>query len=143
MLAKLCLLFAFTFPGDSIPPPPPPPACPPAEEMFLTWERMPLFPGCEGYDCSGKAIVDFLQHHLRYPKVGACIEGMVIVSMIIAEDGSIGEVRVRRGINRYADKEALRAVLQMKHEHPKWVPGYFGDRPMKTTYYLPVRFKLE
>lgn len=115
--------------------------------MFLNWERPAVFPGCDEADdpngCTSKAVVNFLYSHVKYPKLSACIEGTVVLSMEIMEDGHIGDVRVRRGINQYADKEALRAVLQMKHEHPKWIPARFKDRPMAMTYYLPVRFKLE
>ncbi|MEM9258181.1 MAG: energy transducer TonB, partial [Bacteroidota bacterium] len=134
---------------DSLPPPPPPPppARPPEEGMFINWERPAVFPGCEVADnpneCTSKTIMTFLYSHIKYPKIDACFAGTVILSMEIMEDGHIGEVRVRRGIYQYADKEALRAVLQMKHEHPKWTPARFKDRPMAMTYFLPVRFKLE
>lgn len=145
MLAKLCLLFTFAFPVDSLPPPPPT-ACPVTETIFIHWEVPPIFPGCETTDdprgCTSKTVGAFLHEHLRYPSPDSCIEGMAVVRMVVDENGYIGEVRIIRGISGGGSKEALRAVLQMKHEFPRWTPAYKRDKPVPMVYYLPVRFKL-
>jgi protein TonB len=55
------------------------------------------------------------------------------------EDGSITDVRVRRGIGGGCDEEALRVIKAM----PKWIPGKQSGQPVNVQYDLPIKFSLE
>jgi protein TonB len=55
---------------------------------------------------------------------------MVIVSFIVAKDGSITNTKIEKSLNLDCDKEAIRLVKSM----PRWIPG----DPVR--YYLPIQF---
>ena len=82
----------------------------------------------------------FIGKSLHYPdyafKNG--IEGVVYVSFIVDVDGSIIDVKIRQGVEEHLNNEALRIVNSM----PKWKPGKFEGKNVKTEFTLPIRFKL-
>ncbi|WP_163214978.1 energy transducer TonB [Bacteroides sp. 519] len=98
-------------------------------------EIAPQYPG--GY----KALMQFLNTNIRYPQRAKeeGIQGRVIVQFVIQKDGSVGNVKLIRGIDADLDKEALRIVNLM----PKWTPGRQMGRAVKVSYILPVMFKLK
>ena len=67
------------------------------------------------------------------------ISGTVFVMFVVNEDGAISDVQVRRGIGGGCDEEALRVVKKM----PKWNAGKQRGKPVKVSFTLPIKFKLE
>lgn len=65
-------------------------------------------------------------------------QGRVIVTCTILEDGSVVDVKVKRGVDPLLDKEAVRIVSSM----PKWKPAKIHDKPVKSRWYIPVVFRL-
>lgn len=123
--------------GEKIDAPPPPPPPPVEEETFdlAAVQEQPDFPG-------GMAkMYEYLQKNTKYPDMefDAGIQGKVFVEFVVAADGSIQEVKVRRGVSPGLDKEALRAVRSM----PKWSPGKMNGKPVKVRFTIPVDFKLK
>lgn len=106
-----------------------------SEAPFITFERMPQFPGGED------ALFKFIAANLKYPDtaIEAGIGGVVYVSFLVEQDGAIGEAKVLRGIGGGCDEEALRVVQLM----PKWEPGVQRGEPVRVQYNLPLRFELE
>ena len=98
-------------------------------EKFTYVEQMPAFKG----DFNA-----FLSQNIHYPpkalKKG--IEGRVIVSFVVDEDGSISDVQLMHGIGGGCDEEAIRVVKGM----PAWKPGKQNGKPVKVRYTLPIRF---
>lgn len=96
--------------------------------------QMPSFPGGNG------ALMKYLKENVKYPDqcVNEKIEGRVIVGFVVNEDGSISDVEIKKSANPMLDKEALRVVSAM----PKWVPGEENGKPVKTSYNIPITFKL-
>ena len=104
-----------------------------ADDVFVSVERMPEFPGGED------ALTDFLQKNVNYPKTGADIVGNVFVQFIVEKDGSITNPKVIRDLGGGAGEEALRVVRMM----PKWTPGEIRGQKVRVQYVLPVRFSVE
>ncbi len=104
-------------------------------EIFTIVETMPSFPGGE------KKLFEYLGKNIKYPSMAkdAGIQGVVYVSFVVEPDGSIGEVKVLRGIGGGCDEEAVRVVKAM----PKWNPGKQRGKPVRVRYNLPIRFILQ
>ena len=83
-----------------IPPPPPKEVAvvkveaPKEEEIFVGVEQQPEFPGGD------KARVKFLRDNVNYPAAAqrANISGRVTVQFVVEKDGSIGNIKVLKGI---------------------------------------------
>ena len=105
-------------------------------EFFGSSGHMPSFPGGDA------ALMRFLSEHVVYPEEAAKnhIEGKVIVQFIIEKDGSVGEVKVARGVDKELDAEAVRVCKLL----PKFSPGRNADgEPIKIWYTLPITFKIQ
>jgi protein TonB len=85
-------------------------------------------------------VAKFVGQTLKYPKEARKkkIEGKVFVSFIIAEDGTITNVEVIKGVHPLLDNEAARVIALM----PKWIPGIYQGKNVKIRYTLPISFKL-
>ena len=87
------------------------------EEVFRHVEQMPQFPGGDA------ELYKFISQNLNYP----------------AMDGSIGNVKVVRSVDRDLDNEAIRVCKKL----PKFIPGKQNGQPVNVWYTLPVTFKLQ
>ena len=110
---------------------------PVAEEdvPFVLVEQKPTFQGGDANNFSR-----WIAKHLDYPELARenGVEGRVILEFTVMKDGSIGNLKVLRGVDSSLDKEALRVVSAS----PKWEPGRQRDRAVNVTYQFPVVFKL-
>jgi protein TonB len=123
-----------------IPPPPPKEVAvvkveePKEEQVFVMVEQQPEYPGGE------KAMYGFLSKNINYPAAAtrANISGRVTVQFVVEKDGSIGTVKVLKGIGFGCDEEAVRVIKSM----PKWSPGKQNGRAVRVYYTIPVVFQL-
>ncbi len=101
------------------------------EVEFVIVEQMPSFPG---------NIFKFLAENIHYPQeaIDYNIQGKVYCEFVVNKDGSIGDIKVIRGVDRSLDKEAVRVIQSM----PKWNPGLQRGKAVKVRYTLPITFKL-
>ena len=78
-------------------------------QVFAIVEKMPQFPGGE------KAINEFISKTLQYPVIAQenGIQGKVVCSFIINQDGSVTDAEVVSGVDPSLDREALRIVSTM------------------------------
>ncbi len=121
----------------------------PNEEIFKVVEEMPRFPGCEDTstqivekkNCADHKMLEFIYNSIRYPATAreAGIEGTVVISFIIEQDGKISEPKIVRDIGGGCADEALRVVNLM----PDWIPGRQKGEVVRVQFNLPVRFKLD
>lgn len=112
-------------------------------------EHMPRFPGCEGLglndeavsECMKNKMLQYIYGGLRYPRkeINKNIEGTVVVRFVIEKDGSIGGIKLLRGISNGLGQEVLRLVKSM----PTWIPGYQKGVAVSVQFTLPVKFKLQ
>lgn len=110
------------------------------EELIVEYYKADVKPTFGGGDAN--AFSKWLAENLQYPEDArqAKVEGRVILSFTIDEDGSIANPRVLKGADPSLDNEALRTLATA----PKWEPGRnaAGD-PVKIHYVMPVVFKLQ
>lgn len=109
-------------------------AAPSEDEIYDVADVSPKFPGGE------QALASWLMEHLSYPEAALDegIQGKVLVSFVIANEGSVVMPKIAKSVHPLLDAEALRVLLSM----PKWSPGMKKGQPVYTRYTLPVTFKL-
>lgn len=102
---------------------------------YFKVENKPEFPGGD------KALLIYLAKNIRYPAI--CqengIQGNVYLSFVINERGQVTNVQVIQSPDRSLADEAVRVVRTM----PDWKPGKQGNKGVKVTYQLPVKFRLQ
>jgi len=105
------------------------------EEVFISAEKMPEFPGGE------REMLRFIGDHISYPLAAreTGIQGTVYVNFIIEKDGSVSQVKVLRGIGYGCDEEAMRVISLM----PRWSPGMQRTIPVRVSFNMPILFKLK
>lgn len=88
-----------------------------------------------------EAMLTFLRKHLRYPLSARRqgIEGTVLTSFTLREDGSMVNLKIISGISEDCDKEAIRVVRLLDGQ---WNTGRIRGQPVDNRFVLPVKFKL-
>ncbi|MEX1132407.1 MAG: energy transducer TonB [Flavobacteriales bacterium] len=106
----------------------------PTDTTYGVLDDMPAFPEGE------PALFKFLGSNIRYPAAALDhgFSGVVYVTFIVDKYGSIQNAEVLRGVHYGLDAESLRVVRAM----PRWKPGTYMDKPVRTQYNLPVRFSI-
>lgn len=104
------------------------------KEVFMVVEKMPEFNG------GSKALMEYLEANINYPEAArkGGIQGGVYVTYVVETDGSISDIRIRRGIGGGCDEEAMRVVSAM----PNWVAGTQRGKAVRVQFNLPIRFVL-
>lgn len=103
------------------------------EGAFRHADQMPEFPG------GNEALKEYIQSHIIRTNGDDGSTGKVIVQFVVKKDGTIGEVKVARSLNKELDKEAVRIIKSL----PRFTPGRNGGEPVDVWYFAPVSFKLE
>ena len=90
---------------------------------------------------SDKKLLEFVDGQVAYPEDARLhqVEGMAVISFVINEDGTVGDIEVVRGICQSIEKECLRILQDL----PAWNPGRVDGQPVSVKSLLPVRFRLE
>lgn len=103
-----------------------------SDELFVEYEEDPEFSG------GLKALYKFIEENMQYPQIAAenCIGGRVYVQFEVDTDGTVQNPKILRDIGGGCGEEALRIVRLM----PKWKPGRFYGKVVKTTFNLPIFF---
>lgn len=106
------------------------------EEIFVSVEEMPTFPGGE------EALMKYLAKNIQYPAMekDAGVQGTAYVYFVIDKDGKVQNAEIKRGVKGGPglDKEALRVIKSM----PNWKAGKQNGRPVLVSFTLPVKFVL-
>jgi protein TonB len=125
------LIFAVIAVKAQVPPPPPPPPFVADSNNY-----MPEFPG------GLEAFQKYLRDSIQYPGIekNKGIHGTVYVSFVVGKDGTITNVKVIREVQGAPglSAEAIRVISNM----PKWTPGKFQGRPVRTEMTQPIEFIL-
>ena len=81
----------------------------------------------------------YIYENLKYPDTAksANIKGKVFIKFVVEKDGSIGEVKVIKGIGFGCDEEAIFLLKNM----PKWKPALQNGRPVRVYMTMPIEFK--
>ncbi len=105
------------------------------DEVFMVVEEMPEYPG------GVEALRMFLAQSVKYPMeaVKKGVQGKVYVNFVVEKDGSVGLVKIARGVSPELDAEALRVVKLLNN----WVPGKQKGKPVRVSYTVPINFALQ
>jgi TonB family protein len=105
------------------------------KQVYTVVEEMPIFPG--GDD----KLLQFLATNLKYPPEAQNkgIQGRVVASFIVNEDGRISDIKIVRSLDPLLDAESIRVIQSM----PLWTPGKQGGVPVATKYTIPLTFRLQ
>ena len=88
----------------------------------------------------GGASSDFAQWVNSQLKSPGDVEGRVLVQFTVETDGSVGNVKVLKGLREDVDN----AVLQVVSSSPKWEPGTDADGfPVPVHFSVPIVFTLK
>ena len=103
-------------------------------KAFDVVEEMPQYPG------GAQALMEYLAQNIKYPAEAekAGIQGRVILTFVVDQDGRAIEPKVVRSVDPLLDAEALRLISTM----PKWVPGKQNGEVVRVKYTLPIQFAL-
>ena len=96
-------------------------------------EQMPSYPG------GAYALMEFLADNIKYPSTCENIQGKVVCTFYVEEDGSVSDINVVKSVHPQLDAEAVRVLSLMS----KWTPGKRNGEFTKVKYTLPVTFRLE
>jgi len=102
--------------------------------VYQTVPEMPVPPG--GID----AWIKYLTENLTYPANAKekGVEGLVVLTFVVREEGKVDSVEVLRGIGGGCDEEAVRLVKNSGI----WTPGKIEGKAVPVRMRLPVQFKL-
>jgi TonB family protein len=88
-----------------------------------------------------KALFEYIRTHLKYPRffyMGG-IAGTVYLTFIVAKDGSVQHIEVRRGMSGGCTEEAVRVLKGM----PKWIPATKNGQKVCSRWTLSIKFTLD
>ena len=105
------------------------------EIPFVIVECKPTFQGGDANDFGR-----WIARSLTYPELAKelGIQGRVSLQFTVMKDGTVGNIKVLRGVDPLLDEEAVRVVSTS----PKWEPGRQRDRAVNVSYTFPVIFTL-
>jgi TonB family protein len=103
------------------------------EVEYYGYELMPVFPGGE----RGLNIYIHRSTANTSRTIRKWEQGVVDVFFAVDKDGSVTNVKIKKGLSPFLNEEALRVVKSM----PKWTPGYQDGEPVVVSYTLPVSFR--
>lgn len=100
---------------------------------FFRFYDLPAFPGGN--------VQAYIQKRLHYPEAArqAGIEGEVIVSFIIDEEGNPKDFCIVQSVSEELDAEALRVLKLM----PQWKPAYHRGKAIPFRFTISINFQLQ
>jgi TonB family protein len=103
-------------------------------EIFTVVEVMPEYPG------GNAALMSFLGENIKYPEncKEDAIEGTVIISFVINEDGQVSDIEPLRS----PDERLTHAAIQTVSKMEDWTPGKQDGKNVKVQYKLPIKYAL-
>ena len=93
----------------------------------------PHFPG------GLKQFYIYLSKNIHYPanEEKDHVQGKVNLTFAIEKDGSIGDIKVTKGVSKNIDSEAVRVLKNS----PKWIPGTHHRKPNVVYESIPITFQ--
>ena len=94
-------------------------------------DMMPSYPGGDA------ALMRYVNSHIDWSNITDTAQGTVVVQFVVQKDGSIGEVKVARGVEYSLDQEAIRITKSL----PKFNPGRQNGECVNVWYTMPISFR--
>ncbi|MDG1147578.1 MAG: energy transducer TonB [Crocinitomicaceae bacterium] len=112
-----------------------------APEVVVVEEEIIDFPDVEaGFPGGAAAMQQWIADNVQYPQTAIEMneQGRVYLSFVVESNGTIGGIKIERGVSIDLDREAKRLLRRM----PKWVAGEAKGRKVRTRCRLPINFTL-
>ena len=103
-------------------------------DVYTYTESVPEFPG------GNRQMFAFIFRHFSYPVTALRdkVEGKIIVTFVVHNDGKVGNIQVKQGVRRDLDQEIVRIIASM----PEWVPGYQNGKAVNVAYNVPINLSI-
>lgn len=121
--------------------------------IYEVVEEAPRFPACEQLDttilakqqCAEQQLLSFMYQNINYPYEArrAGVEGSVVLKFVVELNGTLTHGEILKDIGGGCGLEALRVAGQMNTTGIRWVPGKIDGKVVRSSYILPLRFKLQ
>lgn len=85
-------------------------------------------------------LMEWISRHLVYPPtaIDEQIQGRVVIQIQVKADGTIGNVKIIKGVHPDLDTEALRVAKSL----PKFNSAMLDGKAVESLFTLPITFKL-
>jgi protein TonB len=138
LLLVVLFLAANSWSQDAPPPPPPP------KRVVVDSNQVYLFVDVEAEFPGGReGLLKYLATNIQYPSSALKnkLQGKCFVQFVVERSGYVTNPKVMRGVPDCpeCDYEALRVVRTM----PQWKPGEVDGKPVRSSFNLPIAFKLD
>ncbi|RZK23064.1 MAG: energy transducer TonB [Flavobacterium sp.] len=82
---------------------------------------------------------NYLKTSIKYPIISRLhgVQGKVMLKFVVDSSGQVSNVKVKKGLDRYTNREAVR-IMRLS---PKWIPGTIKGAKVSYVYYIPVSFQ--
>lgn len=100
------------------------------------YESVDVHPSFPGGDTE---MLRFINGERKYPSKAYRdgIEGRVLCSFVVNEDGSLSHISVIKGVEESLNREAVRILSKM----PAWDAGMIDETPVPVYCILPIAFR--
>jgi TonB family protein len=97
-------------------------------------DKAPEFPGGQ------KAFYEYLSDNITYPQntKDKDLQGVVVVTMSIEQDGHVSDVKIVRGKSELLNKETVRVLSHS----PDWKPGIQRGRPIRVRPTITINYSM-
>ena len=82
---------------------------------------------------------NYLKSSIKYPVISRLhgVQGKVILKFVVDSSGQVSNVKVKKGLDRHTNREAVR-IMRLS---PHWIPGTIKGAKVSYVYYIPVSFQ--
>ncbi|MDP4239546.1 MAG: energy transducer TonB [Bacteroidota bacterium] len=86
------------------------------------------------------AMYKFIYSNFNYQKMGEIdVQGKIFVQFVVEKNGCVSNIKITRNLDPFCDSEAIRIIRLM----PKWKPGEFRNKKVRTKIEIPITVRLE
>lgn len=88
----------------------------------------------DGYN----SIIKFVQENIKFPAEAQenNVHGRLMVSVIVEKDGSLSDIKIKKGLGYGLDEEIVRIIKMM----PKWQPAQHKGKAVRQSQTIMIPF---
>ena len=88
----------------------------------------------DGYN----SIIKFVQENIKFPAEAQenNVHGRLMVSVVVEKDGSLSDIKIKKGLGYGLDEEIVRIIKMM----PKWQPAQHKGKTVRQSQTIVIPF---
>lgn len=88
----------------------------------------------DGYN----SIIKFVQENIKFPTEAKenNVHGKLMVSVVVEKDGSLSDIKIKKGLGYGLDEEIVRIIKMM----PKWQPAQHKGKAVRQSQTIVIPF---